>query len=40
MRIGADLRVGLRNSQDCDDRIRERRNGDNRAAGAARTFRI
>ena len=37
MRIGADRRVGLKNSRDCDDRILERRNGDSRAAGAART---
>ena len=40
MRIGAGRRVGLKNSRDCDDRILERRNGDNRAAGAARTYRF
>jgi hypothetical protein len=40
MRIGADRRAGLKNSRDCDDRILERRNGDNRAAGAAQTFRF
>ena len=39
-RIGADRRVGLKNSRDCDDRILARRNGDNRAADAARTFRL
>jgi hypothetical protein len=38
MRIGADHRAGLKNSPDCDDRILERRNGDNRAAGAARIY--
>jgi len=38
-RIGAGRRVGLKNSLDCDDRILERRNGDNSAAGAARTYR-
>jgi hypothetical protein len=38
MRIGADRRVGLKNSRDCDDRILERGNGGNRAAGAARIF--
>jgi hypothetical protein len=40
MRIGADRRAGLKNSRDCDDRILERRNGDNGAAGAARTCRF
>ena len=40
MRIGVGRRVGLKNSQDCDDRILARRNGDDRAAVAARTFRI
>jgi hypothetical protein len=40
MRIGAERRAALKNSPDCDDRILERRNGDNRAAGAARTFRF
>ena len=38
MRIGADRRVGLKNSRDCDDRILECGNGGNRAAGVARTF--
>jgi hypothetical protein len=33
-------RVGLKISRDCDDRILERRNGDNSAAGATRTFRF
>lgn len=39
MPIGADRRVALKNSPDCDDRILKRRNGDNSAAGAAPTFR-
>jgi hypothetical protein len=38
--IGVGRRVGLRNLQDCDDRILELRNGDNKAAGAARTFKF
>jgi len=38
MRIGADRRVGPKNSRDGDDRILERWNGDNSAAGATRTF--
>jgi hypothetical protein len=40
MRIGADRRADPKNSQDCDDRIPERRNDDTRAAAAARTFRF
>jgi len=39
-RIGAGRRVGLKNSRDCDDQILKRRNGDNSAAGAARTYRF
>jgi hypothetical protein len=40
MRIGAERRVGLKNSRDCDDRILQRRNAVNRAAAAAPTSRF
>jgi hypothetical protein len=40
IRIGVGRRVGQKNSRDCDDRILERWNDDNRAAAAAQTFRF
>ena len=40
MRIGAQRRVGPKNSRDCDDRIVAGRSGDNRAVGEAQTLRL